>query len=227
MGIDQIGKKFVKSASVKKSSYLGHFIQGLRTPGSHSCGQFCFNKTYFSYKIHYGKFSCSFSINLYQICVFCLFTRVYLQYYCICLQQYWRLVLQLIFNNFAIWCKIFAIENLFFHSITKKLQSSTTPILDFKQQLPILAGHGTRTHDPWVASPVPYPFLHEISYWKTWKFTYINTYQTFAIWYKIFATWYKIFAIENLFLNSDTKYLQLKIYFSIQIQKNCKHVVGM
>jgi len=53
------------------------------------------------------------SINLYQICVFCLFTRVYLQYYCICLQQYWRLVLQFIFNNFVIWCKIFAIKNLF------------------------------------------------------------------------------------------------------------------
>ena len=60
------------------------------------------------------------AINLYMICVFCLFTRVYLQYYCICLQQYWRLVLQLIFNNFVIWCKIFAIENLFFNPITKK-----------------------------------------------------------------------------------------------------------
>ena len=32
MGIDQIGKKFVKSMSVKKFSYLGQFIQGLRTP---------------------------------------------------------------------------------------------------------------------------------------------------------------------------------------------------
>ena len=60
------------------------------------------------------------SINLYMICVFCLFTRVYLQYYCICLQQYWRLVLQFIFNNFVIWCKIFAIENLFINPITKK-----------------------------------------------------------------------------------------------------------
>ena len=75
-----------------------------------------------------------------------------------------------------------------------------------------------KTH--WVASPVPYPFLHEISYWKTWKFIYINTYQTFAIWYKIFA-------IENLFFNSDAKYLQLKIYFSIQMQKNCKLVIGI
>ena len=158
-----------------------------------------------------------------MICVFCLFTRVYLQYFCICLQQYWRLVLQFIFNNFVIWCKIFAMENLFFNPITKKLQSSTTSIIDSKQQLPILAGHGTRTHDLWVASPVPYPFLHEISYWNSWKFTYINTYQTFAIWYKIFATWYKIFAIENLFLNSDTKYLQLKIYFSIHLQNICNH----
>ena len=147
--------------------------------------------------IHYGKFSCSFSINLYMICVFCLFTRVYLQYYCICLQQYWRLVLQLIFNNFAIWCKIFAIENLFFNPITKKLQSSTTPILEFKQQLPLLDGHGTRTHDPWVASPVPYPFLHEISYWNLWKFTNISL------------------------LYFDAKYLQLKIYFWIQIQNFC------
>ena len=155
-----------------------------------------------------------------MICVFCLFTRVYLQYYCICLQQYWRLVLQLIFNNFAIWCKIFAIENLFFNPITKKLQSSTTPILDFKQQLPFLAGHGTWTHDPWVASPVPYPFLHEISYWNSWKITYINTYQTFVVWYKIFA-------IENLFFNPDAKYLHLKIYFSIQMQKNCKLVIGI
>ena len=34
MGIDQIGKKFVKSMSVKKFSYLGQFIRGLRTPGS-------------------------------------------------------------------------------------------------------------------------------------------------------------------------------------------------
>ena len=33
MGIDQIGKNFVKSMSVKKFSYLGQFIQGLRTPG--------------------------------------------------------------------------------------------------------------------------------------------------------------------------------------------------
>ena len=115
-------------------------------------------------KHHFCKFSCSFSINLYKIWIFCLFTRVYLQYYCICLQQYWRLVLQFIFNNFVIWCKIFAMKNLFFNPITKKLQSSTTSILDFKQQLPILAGHGTRTHDLWVASPVPYPFLHEISY---------------------------------------------------------------
>ena len=32
MGIDQIEKKFVKSMSVKKFSYLGQFIQGLRTP---------------------------------------------------------------------------------------------------------------------------------------------------------------------------------------------------
>ena len=32
MGIDQIGKNFVKSMSVKKFSYLGQFIQGLRTP---------------------------------------------------------------------------------------------------------------------------------------------------------------------------------------------------
>ena len=32
MGIDQIGKKFVKSMSVKKFSYLGQFIWGLRTP---------------------------------------------------------------------------------------------------------------------------------------------------------------------------------------------------
>ena len=32
MGIDQIGKIFVKSMSVKKFSYLGQFIQGLRTP---------------------------------------------------------------------------------------------------------------------------------------------------------------------------------------------------
>ncbi len=53
------------------------------------------------------------SINLYMICVFCLFTRVYLQYYCICSQQYWRLVLQFIFNNFVNWCKIFAMKNLF------------------------------------------------------------------------------------------------------------------
>ena len=82
------------------------------------------------------------------------------------------------------------------------------------------AGHGTRTHDLWVASPVPYPFLHEISYWNSWKFTYINTYQTFVVWYKIFA-------IENLFFNPDAKYLQLKIYFSIQMQKNCKLVIGI
>ena len=34
MGIDQIGKNFVKSMSVKKFSYLGQFIQGLRTPVS-------------------------------------------------------------------------------------------------------------------------------------------------------------------------------------------------
>ena len=33
MGIDQIGKNFVKSMSVKKFSYLRQFIQGLRTPG--------------------------------------------------------------------------------------------------------------------------------------------------------------------------------------------------
>ena len=33
MGIDQIGKKFVKSMSVKKFSYLGQFIWGLRTAG--------------------------------------------------------------------------------------------------------------------------------------------------------------------------------------------------
>ena len=33
MGIDQIGKNFVKSMSVKKFSYLGQLIQGLRTPG--------------------------------------------------------------------------------------------------------------------------------------------------------------------------------------------------
>ena len=32
MGIDQIGKNFVKSMSVKKFSYLGQFILGLRTP---------------------------------------------------------------------------------------------------------------------------------------------------------------------------------------------------
>ena len=32
MGIDQIRKNFVKSMSVKKFSYLGKFIQGLRTP---------------------------------------------------------------------------------------------------------------------------------------------------------------------------------------------------
>ena len=32
MGIDQIRKNFVKSMSVKKFSYLGQFIQGLRTP---------------------------------------------------------------------------------------------------------------------------------------------------------------------------------------------------
>ena len=32
MGIDQIGKNFVKSMSVKKFSYLGQFIRGLRTP---------------------------------------------------------------------------------------------------------------------------------------------------------------------------------------------------
>ena len=102
----------------------------------------------------------------------------------------------------------------------KKIQSSTTSIIDFKQQLPFLAGHGTRTHDLWVASPVPYPFLHEISYWNLWKFTNINTYQTFVIWYKIFA-------IENLFFNPDAKYLQLKIYFSIQIQKNCKLFIGI
>ena len=98
--------------------------------------------------------------------------------------------------------------------IQKKMQSSTTPIHDFKQQLSFLAGHGIRTHDPWVVSSVPYPFPYKISYWKAWKCTYINTYQTFAIWYRIFAAWYKIFAIENLFLNSDTKYLQLKIYFN-------------
>ena len=33
MGIDQIGKKFVKSMSVKKFSYLGQFILGLRRSG--------------------------------------------------------------------------------------------------------------------------------------------------------------------------------------------------
>ena len=38
---------------------------------------------------------------------------------------------------------------------------------------------------------------------------------------------YKIFAIEDLFFNPDAKYLQLKIYFSIQIQKNCKLVIGI
>ena len=32
IGIDQIGKNFVKSMSVKKFSYLGQFILGLRTP---------------------------------------------------------------------------------------------------------------------------------------------------------------------------------------------------
>ena len=30
MGIDQIGKNFVKAMSVKKFSYLGQFIRGLR-----------------------------------------------------------------------------------------------------------------------------------------------------------------------------------------------------
>ncbi len=34
-------------------------------------------------------------------------------------------------------------KNLFFNPITKKLQSSTTSILDFKQQLPILASNNT------------------------------------------------------------------------------------
>ena len=34
MGIDQIRRNFVKSMSVKKFSYLGQFIQGLRTPVS-------------------------------------------------------------------------------------------------------------------------------------------------------------------------------------------------
>ena len=32
MGIDKIGKKIVKLMSVKKFSYLGQFIRGLRTP---------------------------------------------------------------------------------------------------------------------------------------------------------------------------------------------------
>ena len=62
--------------------------------------------------------------------------------------------------------------------------------------------------------------IHEISDWNSWKFTYINTYQTFVVWYKIFA-------IENLFFNPDAKYLHLKIYFSIQMQKNCKLVIGI
>ena len=34
MGIDQIGKNFVKSMSVKKFSYLGQVILGLRTPNT-------------------------------------------------------------------------------------------------------------------------------------------------------------------------------------------------
>ena len=33
IGIDQIGKDFVKSMSVKKFSYLGQFILGLRRSG--------------------------------------------------------------------------------------------------------------------------------------------------------------------------------------------------
>ena len=44
MGIDQIGKKFVKSMSDKKFSYLGQFIQGLRTPGYSS---FKYDLSYF------------------------------------------------------------------------------------------------------------------------------------------------------------------------------------
>ena len=37
MGIDEIGKNFVKSMSVKKFSYLGQFILGLRTPAVQAC----------------------------------------------------------------------------------------------------------------------------------------------------------------------------------------------
>ena len=52
--------------------------------------------------------------------------------------------------------------------------------------------------------------------------------QNICSWEYISLSRYKIFAIKNLCLNSDTKYLQLKIYFSTQIQKKlqrcCRNV---
>ena len=80
------------------------------------------NRQMFCPGVHYGKFSCTLCIYLQKFCVFCLFTRVYLQYFCISTQLYWRLVQPIKLKKFVIQCKKIAIENLFFKTFTKKLQ---------------------------------------------------------------------------------------------------------
>ena len=60
MGIDQIGKNFVKSMSVKKFSYLGQFIRGFRNPVNvhtenikkvHSCSFFFLRRRSYNFVI--------------------------------------------------------------------------------------------------------------------------------------------------------------------------------
>ena len=51
------------------------------------------------------------------------FLSLYSSLFTILLHLFAAIFLQFIFNNFVIWCKIFAIENLFFNPDTKKLQT--------------------------------------------------------------------------------------------------------
>ena len=142
-----------------------------------------------------------------MICVFCLFTRVYIQYFCICLQQYWRLVLQFIFNNFVIWCKIFATENLFFNAITKKYNHLPHQSLTANNNSPSSPAMGL---EPTTSGLPAQCLIHSSTR------SLIEKHENLSI-----LTHIRLLQFDTRYLQLDTKYLQLKIYFSIQIQNIC------
>ena len=101
---------------------------------------------------------------------------------------------------------------------TKKLQSSTTPILDFKQQLPFLASNNSPS-SPAMGFELMTPGLPAQCLIHSSTRSLIKKHEKLPILIHIRLA--KYVQLDARYLQLDTKCLQLKIYFSIQIQNIC------